>query len=154
MSERLVPISISNILVGFDGSEHSKKAVELGIDLALKWNAELYLIHVLEDLENVVPEAYRQYAKIEHMDPSTYFDTVFEFLQPAEGRARAAGIRKLERINARGHPAEEILKAAQEHNVDVIILGCRGFGKFARAFLGGVSTKVLMHANCSCIIVK
>jgi hypothetical protein len=40
MTERLVPISISNILVGFDGSEHSRKAVELGVDLEVKWNAE------------------------------------------------------------------------------------------------------------------
>ena len=139
--------------MGFDGSEHSKKAVELGVGLALKWNAELYLIHVME--EYVVPEGYRQFAKIEHVDPSTYFNTVAEeFLQPAEARARAAGIKKLERINALGHPAEEILNAAQEHNVDLIILGCRGFGTFPRAFLGSVSTKVLTHANCSCIIVK
>ncbi len=154
MTERLVPVSISNILVGFDGSEHSKKAAELGVDLAVKWNAELHLIHVLEEKETVLPEVYREYAKVEHVDPSTYFDSIYEFLQPVEDRARAAGIKKLERINAWGHPAQEILKAAQEHNVDVIILGCRGFGKFARAFLGGVSTKVLMHANCSCIIVK
>jgi len=153
MTQRLVPVSISKILVGFDGSEHSKKAVELGVGLALKWNAELYLIHVLEEYD--VPEGYRQFAKIEHVDPSTYFDTVGEgFLEPAENRARAAGIKKLERINAQGHPAEEILKAAQEYNVDLIILGCRGLGKFPRAFLGGVCTKVLTHADCSCIIVK
>ncbi|HUO41801.1 MAG TPA: universal stress protein [Methylomirabilota bacterium] len=154
MSERLVPISIGNILVGFDGSEHSKKAAELSVDLAVKWNAELYLIHVLEEKETVLPEAYREYAKVEHVDPSAYFDSIYEFLQPVEDRARAAGIKKLERINAWGHPAEEILKAAQEHNADVIILGCRGHGKFPRAFLGGVATKVLTHANCSCIIVK
>ena len=153
MAQRLVPISIGKVLVGFDGSEHSKKAVELGVGLALKWNAELYLIHVLEEYD--VPEGYRQFARIEHLDPSTYFDRVGEeFLQPAEDRARAAGIRKLERINAQGHPAEEILNAAHEHNVDLIILGCRGFGKFPRTFLGSVSTKVLTHANCSCIIVK
>jgi nucleotide-binding universal stress UspA family protein len=153
MTQRLVPISVSRILVAVDGSEHSKKVVELGVDLALKWNAELYLIQVVEGTS--VPEGYREFAKDEHMDPLSYFDRLGEqFLRPAEERARAAGIKKVERMPVRGHPAEEILKAAQERNVDLIILGSRGFGKFPRACLGSVSTKVLTHANCTCITVK
>lgn len=153
MSERLVPISVSRILVAFDGSDHSKKAVELGVDLALKWKAELYLIHVLE--ETKLPKGFEEYAKAEDVSPLSYFDHVNDqFLLPAEKRAKAAGIRKVERIPLRGDPADEILKFAQDHKADLIILGSRGLGRFSRAFLGGVSTKVLNYANCTCITVK
>jgi len=153
MSERLVPISISRILVAFDGSDHSKKATELGVGLALKYNAELYLVHVLGETE--IPEFYQEYAKIEHVDPSSYFTVVNEqLLLPAVDRAKTAGVKKVESIPLRGDPADEILRFAENHKVDLIILGSRGLGKFSRAFLGSVSTKVLNHANCTCITVK
>ena len=153
MTDSLVPISISRILVAFDGSDHSKKATELAVHLALKFDAELYLVHVLE--ETNIPEGFKEYARIEDVSPLDYFDEVNEhLLQPAMDRARAAGVRKVESISLRGHPADEILRAAQNHNVDLIILGSRGLGKFSRDFLGSVSTKVLNHANCTCITVK
>ena len=153
MTERLLPISISRILVAFDGSDHSKKATELGITLTLKWNAELYIVHVLE--ETNIPEDFKEFAGIEHVNPLDYFDMVNErLLLPAIDRAKAAGVRKVESISLRGHPADEILKTAQGRNVDLIILGSRGLGKFSLPFLGSVSTKVLNHANCTCIVVK
>jgi len=153
VSERLVPISISRILVAFDGSDHSKKATELAVHLALKWNAELYLVRVLE--ETTIPEFFKEYAKIEDVSPLDYFDEVNErLLRPAMDRAKAVGVRKVESISLHGHPADGILRAAKNHNVDLIILGSRGLGKFSRDFLGSVSTKVLNHANCTCITVK
>jgi nucleotide-binding universal stress UspA family protein len=153
VTERLVPISISRILVAFDGSDHSKKATELGITLALKWNAELYLVHVLE--ETNIPEGFQEFAKIENVNPLDYFDMVNERpLIPAVDRAKAAGVTKVESISLRGNPADEILRTAQGRNVDLIILGSRGLGKFSLAFLGSVCMKVLNHANCTCIAVK
>ena len=153
MTETLIPISISRILVAFDGSVHSKKATELAVHLALKLNTELYFVHVLE--ETNVPEGIEEYMRIEHVSPSEYFDGINEHLvEPAMDRAKAAGVRKVESISLRGHPADEILKAAQNHGVDLIILGSRGLGRFSRDFLGSVSTKVLNHATCTCITVK
>lgn len=83
MTQRLIPISVSSILVGVDGSDHSKKATELGVDLALKWNAELYLIQVVE--ETNIPKGYKKFAEDEHVDPWSYFDRLGEqFILPAE----------------------------------------------------------------------
>jgi len=46
---------IKKILVATDGSEHSDKVVELASDMALKYNAKIYLIHVVN--EPKVPES-------------------------------------------------------------------------------------------------
>lgn len=153
MSNRLVPISIARILVGVDGSEHSKKAIELGVDLASRLNAEIYFIHVLE--ETSLPQGFEEYARIEHMDYASYFEAANEqFLVPAGDRAKAAGIKKIEPLSVSGDPADEILRAAETYQVDLIILGSRGLGKFSRDFLGSVSAKVLNHSKCTCIVVK
>ena len=153
MSKRLTPIFVTKVLVAVDGSEHSKKAIELGVDLASKWNAEIYFIHVMQETD--VPESFREYAKAEDMDFGSYFKAFNEqFLVPAEDRAKAAGIKKVELIATSGDPADEILKAAETYQADLMILGSRGLGRFSRAFMGSVTTKVLNHAKCTCIAVK
>lgn len=146
---------MNRILVALDGSEHSKKAVELAVDLAKTWKAELYMIHVLE--EKKAPEGFEEYAKAERISPTDYFKIVCEkarFVGEAEARAKAAGLEKVKRICTQGDPADEILKTADSNKVDLIVMGSRGLGGFSRAFMGSVSTKVCNHARCSCITVK
>jgi len=153
MSKRLVPISIRRILIAVDGSEHSSKAVELGIECAKTWGAEIGLIHVRTT--HNLPKGFEQYARLEHLPPADYLDKLDEqLLAPAEERAKAEGVKKIDRISVEGDPADEILKTAEAYNVDLILIGNRGLGKFSRAFLGSVSTKVLNHAKCTCIVVK
>lgn len=53
-----------------------------------------------------------------------------------------------------GHPAEEIIRAAQRTQADLVILGSRGMTGLKGAFLGSVSRKVALHAPCSVLVVK
>jgi nucleotide-binding universal stress UspA family protein len=53
-----------------------------------------------------------------------------------------------------GHPAEEIVVAAEEHGIDLIVMGCHGLSGINRVFLGSISDTVLKHAHCSVLIVK
>ncbi|MDA9979804.1 universal stress protein, partial [Yoonia sp.] len=53
-----------------------------------------------------------------------------------------------------GDFADEILEVAEEQNVDMIVIGSRGLGKFREAILGSVSQKVLHHAKQTVVIVK
>ncbi|MDP3091693.1 MAG: universal stress protein [Nitrospira sp.] len=53
-----------------------------------------------------------------------------------------------------GHPAEEIIRAAQRTHADLVILGSRGMTGLKGAFLGSVSRKVVRHAPCSVLVVK
>jgi nucleotide-binding universal stress UspA family protein len=152
MSKRLVPISIRRILIAVDGSEHSSKAVELGIECAKNWAAEIDLIHVRTT--HNLPKGFEHYAKLGHLPPD-YLDKLDEhLLRPAEERAKAEGVKKIYRISVEGDPADEILKRAEAYDADLIVMGTSGLGTFSRAFLGSVSTKVLNHAKCTCIVVK
>ena len=153
MDKRLLPISVKKILVALDGSKHSKKAVELAVDIAKIWSAEAYLIHVME--KKKIPTEFKEYAKFERVRPSNYFSWVAEkLLNEAEFRFREAGIEKVESTYEIGHPADKIIEEADKRKVDLIIMGSRGLGGFTRTLMGSVSTKVCNHAHTTCITVK
>jgi nucleotide-binding universal stress UspA family protein len=143
-------------LVAVDGSEHSKKAVDMAIDMAKNGHSEIILIHVME--ERGVPEGLEPWMKIEGLRSfGDYVEFVCrsdQFLGEAEERIKAAHGIKVEHICVNGDPADEILRAAESNNVDAIVMGSRGLGRFSRSFMGSVSTKVCNHAKSTCITVK
>jgi len=56
---------INKVLIATDGSEHARKAVEFGSDIAAKYGAEVVLVHVL--LRNELSESLRHVAEVEHI---------------------------------------------------------------------------------------
>ena len=53
-----------------------------------------------------------------------------------------------------GHPAERILKYAEEAGVDLIAMGSHGLSGVLSVLMGSVSRKVLDHAKCPVLIVR
>jgi K+-sensing histidine kinase KdpD len=53
-----------------------------------------------------------------------------------------------------GRPHELIIAAAEQHRIDLIVMGSRGMGAVARLFLGSVATAVVHHAKVPVTVVK
>ena len=53
-----------------------------------------------------------------------------------------------------GNPAEEIMKAAVEHDADLIVMGAQGLGAIDRFLFGSVSTRVVQQANSAVLVVR
>ena len=70
-----------------------------------------------------------------------------------EKNANAAGL-EAESIVLKGDPAEKIVNFAEEHNVDMIIVGSLGKGGFERLVIGSVSEKVVRHAKVPVLVVR
>ncbi|MFB7506893.1 universal stress protein [Streptomyces broussonetiae] len=51
-----------------------------------------------------------------------------------------------------GNPADVLLRAAE--GAEILVVGSRGRGGFARALLGSISQHVSQHANCPVVIVR
>ena len=64
------------------------------------------------------------------------------------GRAREVELRVVV-----GHPANALVRAAAEPDIDLVV-GARGLGRFARLLLGSVSERVLHRAACPVLVVK
>lgn len=53
-----------------------------------------------------------------------------------------------------GTPGAEIVKYANEHQVDLVVIGSRGLNSLQEMVLGSVSHKVMKRVNCPALIVK
>ena len=54
----------------------------------------------------------------------------------------------------RGHPVEQIVRVAEEHNIDLIVMGRHGYGALKDALMGGVARGVLRHSPKPVLLVK
>ncbi len=65
-----------------------------------------------------------------------------------------AEVKTVRKINETGNPAELILESADKVAADLVVVGTRGRSRLAEAFVGSVSSRVLLHNTRSTLIVK
>lgn len=134
------------ILVGYDGSEAGNKAFDSALDLARKDGAELWVLTVSRPLEigdDVESEAVIENSREHHR----------RLLVPLRRQTEQAGVKGHFEV-AVGHPAEQIISRADQHRVDLIVVGDRGRSKFARLLLGSVSKTVVQYAGRPVLVVR
>jgi len=134
------------ILVGYDGSEASKKAFQTACDLAAKDGAELYVLTVCrppEVVDDVETEAVIENSRNFHR-------RMLAELKPALAEK---GIKAHLEMSV-GHPAEQIIYDADRHAVDLIVVGHRGRSKFAALLLGSISKHVVQYADRPVLVVR
>ncbi len=137
---------INKILLGYDGSASAQDAFAFALDLATRYGAELHVLGVArppefaEDVETeaVIENSRRHYAKILSVP-----------------RAKLAH----EPIKAQfevvvGHPAEQIVRYAEKHGIDHIVVGHRGHTLFERWLIGSVARQVIAYAHCAVTVVR
>ena len=136
----------SKLLVAYDGSDNSKRALEVAADLAVKCGARLQVAKVVDiaslmglEVEGEVIDELRSKAEHEVHD-------AVEF-------ARSRGADAYGSVLV-GDPVESIVVLAQEMDVDLIVTGSRGLSRLKRILLGSVSTGILTEARCSVLVVK
>lgn len=145
-----------NILVTTDGSKDSSNAIDFGIDMAKKYDANLYLMHVVT--EHKVPRELAELTASER--PARAPELIFlnrvsdQILKRHETRALQADIRRVRRVCEFGHPATKILEFARTARIDLIIVGSRGLSRVRGALLDSVSSSVASRAPCSVMIVR
>lgn len=139
---------IKRILVTTDFSDTSRKAFALAAETAAKFGAKLVLAHVEEDR---LPPLVLEYTEVD----------LGEILKRQEERAR-------EKLNelapelgpdvqievASGTPHTEIVRLAQELQIDLIVMATHGRGFISHAILGSTTERVLRHAPCPVLIVR
>ncbi|SHG90872.1 Nucleotide-binding universal stress protein, UspA family [Thermosyntropha lipolytica DSM 11003] len=135
------------ILVPFDASEFSLRALEVAIDLAKKYEAELYTISIIHTPDFAFLSGEVDDVKAEG---EAFFQ---EKLKAVEDLATAHGITVKNEIRV-GHPAETILNFASGKKIDLIVLGHRGTSAIKDFLLGSVAAKVMYYAPCKVLLVR
>jgi nucleotide-binding universal stress UspA family protein len=140
---------MTRILVPVDGSEYSKRALDVAVDLACALGAELVIVNVV-DLARVAVMSGGQ---------AQLVAGAFEELQDegkrlvGEARARVAGKAPATTCVVEGSPVDEIEKAAIQLKVGYIIMGTHGRSGLNRAVMGSVAEGVARRAPVPVMIV-
>ncbi|KAA0546280.1 universal stress protein [Bacillus sp. BGMRC 2118] len=140
----------SKILVAYDGSGLSKKALRYAIKLAQHdKNAELEIVTVIAYSTYV--GSYEAYSLMEMrtVAEAAAKSRIEEAKELIKHLPNPTGTKILE-----GDPAVQIIKYAEDLGFDVIVMGSRGLGKIREFFLGSVSHNVVQMAKCPVFIVK
>jgi len=150
-------VKIKKILLAMDGSGSSVRASKYAMHLAKLDNAEITLLHILEDIRQggamgVLISGNDRLAK--------------SFLKASEEAARI-WMTKVEKEAERNRvrlstkilidqssKAKGILNFAEKNKVDIVIMGTRGLTRFKKLVIGSVANAVLGNAKCPVLIVK
>ena len=151
------------ILVPFDGSEHSTKALEKAIQIAKKFEAKITLIHVYSVYVQpiLLPEPTTVGVSTVPLLTATEVSKVAEtarrvgnrILADGEQRAKSEKV-QVEKMLVEGHAVQEIVRVAKEGNFDLVVMGARGLSKIKEILLGSVSDGVIHHVTCPILLVK
>lgn len=147
---------IKKILVPVDGSKHAFKTLDFACDLAEKYGASLFILHVMP--ERTIPEAVRRFAEVEHINepPQWIYEQVVakNVVSESEERARKKGIKPVRATVHKGNPAKVIVDVADVEGIDTIVMGTHGLGDIRGLVMGSVAHKVNHLADCTVITVK
>jgi nucleotide-binding universal stress UspA family protein len=142
--------TFKTIVIAVDFSEHARKALDMGIDLAKQFGASVHLVHAFELPMPIL--------------------TPYEVALPDNfmGDARKAGRRELDALEKTaadagldvkshlrdGPPDMAIDEVAKEVSADLIVIGTRGNTGLKHIVLGSVAERTLRHSPCPVLAVK
>ena len=159
-------IALKRILVPTDFSEASQAAVTYGVALARAFNAKLDLLHVAVRHEfEVSVERQRVIdtflsGRAVAAFPIGLDESVQHAARELLGKILTAQEEKdvraeyVLRASGPGGPYIEIVRYAQDHVIDLIVMGTHGRGSVAHMLMGSVAEKVVRKAPCPVLTVR
>jgi nucleotide-binding universal stress UspA family protein len=141
------------IIVGVDGSEHSLSALDWALSEADLRKTPLTVITVSPIVSGIYGPGYA---------PADYYPVEEESRAQAEKATQDLVNQAVERRGAppsgpvtvralSGTAADELVNASAD--TDLLVVGARGAGGFARLVMGSVSTQVTHHSLCPVVVV-
>jgi nucleotide-binding universal stress UspA family protein len=137
------------IVVGVDGSKHSQRSLEWAMKEAVLRQTPLTVLAVHPVAISTwtqTPLTYPQDEADEERARAAAQEGADKAAAELGERAPAVTVRSVS-----GSPAGELIKAGTD--ADLLVVGARGSGGFARLLLGSVSAQVTHHAPCPVVVV-
>ncbi len=144
-------MEIKSILFPTDFSEGSAQALQYAVDMAKKYSAKLYVVHVIYD----IAKATGWYVPHVSMD-QMYKDIEQGAKKELEnfGVEELSGVKNIERSVIMGVPHEEIVNFANKNRIDLIIMGTHGRKGIDRMLFGSTASQIVRFAPCPVLTVR
>lgn len=141
--------AVNRILVPVDFSKHTAALLQHARELAVTYDAQLDLLHVVEGLS--IPSVYG--VKPVSINSPDVQERVRKRLDEYAAEMQLSGRTLASHVRS-GHPAHEVLDFIDEHAVDLVAIATHGRTGFERLLIGSVAEKVVRMASCPVFAVK
>ncbi len=136
-----------SILVAVDGSTNADRAVSAAAEIARVHGSKMTICHAF-----YIPEHYRSDMS-GPLRESVRHDGE-DILAHAARVAAKEGVEAETKLISEGHPAEAIIRLAEELGVGLVVAGARGRAQDDTRPMGSIATAILLGARCSVLLVK
>ncbi len=140
------------IVVGVDGSDNSRRALRWAMREAVQHHVPLAVMTVHPEPVRPATRIYwgvHDYPESSH-DPELARKAVQDFADKVASEIGET-VPEVTVSVATGDVAEELVKASRD--ADMLVVGSRGGGGFARLLMGSVSSQVTHHAACPVVVI-
>jgi nucleotide-binding universal stress UspA family protein len=135
------------ILLATDGSPDAQEALAYARDLALRDDAQVFVVHAFEPVPTYLGDPVEGRVQARRIAAGE------EVVSDAAGNLQEAGVDTIVEL-LEGPAADAILNVADVRECDLIVMGSRGQGLLAGLVLGSVSQRVLTRARMPVLVVK
>lgn len=144
-------MEIKKILFAADFSEGSSNSLPYAVDLAKRYGAKLYLVHVIYDIAKT-SGSYVPHVSLDELykEMETNAKAELEKVYIEEMKA----CKDVEHVVLKGTPYEEISRFAEENKIDLIVIGTHGRKGLDRMLFGSTAEQVVRHAPCPVLTVR
>ncbi|HEX9475604.1 MAG TPA: universal stress protein [Candidatus Dormibacteraeota bacterium] len=140
--------AVKRIVVGVDGSDPGKHAVEWAARLAKAMRSEVIAVYAL-DIPVALPDPYTIPLYLDNkVRAGIEADLVNKWCRPL----KTAGVR-YRAVLQDGRPASVIMDVADSEKADLVVLGRRGRGEVTELLLGSVSHEVVLHSKRPVLLI-
>ena len=146
-------IAMKNVLVATDFGEAADTALAYGRELATRFGATLHVLHVAENayITAFGAETYASFAPDLQRDIEA---SAHRRLNEAVVDSDGSGPKTVPAVMTSSSPAFAIIDYANEHGIDLIIMGTHGRGALGHFLMGSVAERVVRLAACPVLTIR
>lgn len=134
-------------LLATDGSRDATEATRYAQELALRDDAQVFVVHVIPSVPAYLGAPWQHEAISQNVAEGE------KVTEPVAKQLREAGVEVIIEM-LEGSPADGILRVADVREPDLIVIGSRGHSELTSLLLGSVSHRVLAHARVPVLVAK
>lgn len=146
-------IQLNRVLIPTDFSNFSSPAMQYGLAIAARFDAEVHLLHVVPDPAMLVPEAAAFSVESMQAQSDQLKEEAMKALEklPQDGWSDSKPIVREVRIGA---AFIEIIEYAREKDIDLIVIGTHGRSGLMHVLMGSVAERIVRKSPCPVLTVK
>jgi len=144
---------IKRVMIATDGSDTSKKAAVIGIDIARRANGTVTAVYVMDISRLSHLPGYATLPGLKEKILALIQDEGRQAIEFVQDRAQVMSV-PCNKIIAQGNPGEELLKAAREQEADLLVMGKIGRTAVEKFLLGSVAEKVVLQSTIPVLLIK